>query len=250
MTRSEYIKICKTCKNRDFNLNAGIICGLTKSIPDFENYCESYIQDASGDSNEREYYHPKDFKKKDKNIGSRQLQKKLDFFSTNIISSKLIIEKSRIDKFSYYGILALILTLVYVFLRSSDFQENMQNPINLIVWILLILYPVGRFIFPFPKYILNNQGILFRNGNLIKWVDISAITLTDKIDNDDNTSFEQSYFFRLKSGTVKKINLNNYFVSNDSIEIRKNKPYSNSMNNREVIESVIISFYNKFGNNN
>lgn len=42
MTREEYVRICSTCNNKGFNPQLGIVCGLTKELPAFENECEQY----------------------------------------------------------------------------------------------------------------------------------------------------------------------------------------------------------------
>ena len=43
----EKIKICATCKNREFNPNIGIVCSLTKEKPTFEDECEVYVADET-----------------------------------------------------------------------------------------------------------------------------------------------------------------------------------------------------------
>lgn len=45
MTRQEHLTFCKQCKNRKFDSNKGIICGLTSEIAAFENVCENYNHD-------------------------------------------------------------------------------------------------------------------------------------------------------------------------------------------------------------
>lgn len=47
MTRDEHLAFCRRCKNRAFNANDGIICGLTNRIADFESSCPSYSIDES-----------------------------------------------------------------------------------------------------------------------------------------------------------------------------------------------------------
>jgi uncharacterized RDD family membrane protein YckC len=46
MTREEQLKLCKTCKNQKFDLNLGVICGLTNERADFIDVCSSYIEDT------------------------------------------------------------------------------------------------------------------------------------------------------------------------------------------------------------
>ena len=42
MTRQEHLKFCKICNHQKFDSQQGIICGLTNSIADFEETCESF----------------------------------------------------------------------------------------------------------------------------------------------------------------------------------------------------------------
>jgi len=46
MKREEHLIFCKACKNQAFDPNKGIICSLTNKIADFEDECESYLEDA------------------------------------------------------------------------------------------------------------------------------------------------------------------------------------------------------------
>jgi hypothetical protein len=41
------LKYCKLCVNRSFDASQGIVCGLTKSKPTFENICPDYKRDES-----------------------------------------------------------------------------------------------------------------------------------------------------------------------------------------------------------
>ena len=45
MTREEQLKFCKACKNQKFDVNQGIICGLTNERADFSGFCSSYVED-------------------------------------------------------------------------------------------------------------------------------------------------------------------------------------------------------------
>lgn len=45
MDRAEYLKICKRCSNRKYDLNKGIVCGLTNEIANFDANCSEYKAD-------------------------------------------------------------------------------------------------------------------------------------------------------------------------------------------------------------
>jgi len=46
MDRKEQLKFCKVCKNQKFDLNKGIICGLTDDVAKFEESCVSFEEDT------------------------------------------------------------------------------------------------------------------------------------------------------------------------------------------------------------
>ena len=45
MEMSDKIKVCSTCKNREFNPSCGTVCSLTKEKPSFEDECDNYVAD-------------------------------------------------------------------------------------------------------------------------------------------------------------------------------------------------------------
>jgi antitoxin component YwqK of YwqJK toxin-antitoxin module len=47
MTRDQHLEFCKRCKNRAFDPQQGIICGITKKIAAFEGTCENFNLDES-----------------------------------------------------------------------------------------------------------------------------------------------------------------------------------------------------------
>ena len=46
LTGKEMLYYCKRCKNRDYSQQKGIVCGLTKAKPDFENECPDFDHDV------------------------------------------------------------------------------------------------------------------------------------------------------------------------------------------------------------
>lgn len=46
MTRGEQLVFCKVCKNQKFDINQGVICGLTNAPADFQESCEYYDEDT------------------------------------------------------------------------------------------------------------------------------------------------------------------------------------------------------------
>lgn len=52
MTREEQLRFCKSCKNQKFDMNYGVICGLTNERANFTGFCSSYIEDLEISQNE------------------------------------------------------------------------------------------------------------------------------------------------------------------------------------------------------
>jgi hypothetical protein len=46
MTLDERLQFCKVCNNRKMDFNAGMLCKLTNSKPDFEEKCPSFDMDS------------------------------------------------------------------------------------------------------------------------------------------------------------------------------------------------------------
>lgn len=47
MEMADKIKICSTCKNREFNPECGTVCSFTKDKPSFEEVCDKYAADET-----------------------------------------------------------------------------------------------------------------------------------------------------------------------------------------------------------
>lgn len=47
MNRELQLSFCETCKNRDFNMQKGIICSLSNEQADFEKSCPDYLLDEA-----------------------------------------------------------------------------------------------------------------------------------------------------------------------------------------------------------
>lgn len=46
MTREEYVNICRTCNNKTFDRQKGIVCNLTNNIAAFDTTCVNYSKSA------------------------------------------------------------------------------------------------------------------------------------------------------------------------------------------------------------
>ena len=45
MEQTDKIKLCSTCKNREFNPECGTVCSFTKEKPSFDDKCDKYVAD-------------------------------------------------------------------------------------------------------------------------------------------------------------------------------------------------------------
>jgi hypothetical protein len=52
MTQEERLNVCTTCKNREFSIQQGLLCGLTHEKPTFDLTCSDFILDEIAKQNE------------------------------------------------------------------------------------------------------------------------------------------------------------------------------------------------------
>jgi hypothetical protein len=45
MTLDEQLKFCRACINRKFDMNVGVVCGLTNAKPNFSDWCSTFVID-------------------------------------------------------------------------------------------------------------------------------------------------------------------------------------------------------------
>jgi hypothetical protein len=51
----ENLNICKSCKNKIFDIKSGILCDITGMKPSFEKNCSNYLQDINSELEENRY---------------------------------------------------------------------------------------------------------------------------------------------------------------------------------------------------
>jgi hypothetical protein len=56
----DYDKWCRQCKNYEFKMESGVLCGLTHEKPDFVEECKDYVHDETREeklkNEERKYF--------------------------------------------------------------------------------------------------------------------------------------------------------------------------------------------------
>jgi hypothetical protein len=243
-------KYCKNCVNRKYNKWTGIICGLTNKIPDFSLSCSDYKADVEFVINEKErkpyILDNCSSEEIDGYTKSSSAKMKFDFLKIFPNSREIILKKSRYDRLSIYFLLGFIPSFLILVFRNSEVQENLHDPINLILPILALVYPLIRYYLPFPQFRLNKDGISLNMKSSIKWTEIESIRRYDLMDDEDNAIIKTLFFFRLKTQTTLKINITNY-KWNVGIKLDDTiKTELTNIRQEEIIESIIVSFYNEF----
>ncbi len=258
MEHKERIKYCKVCKNRKFNNAIGVICGLTDEKPAFEHSCKLYDEDEEyiAKNKERQEYNPKKWKRRDtkvsestvseKVLDSKESKLQLDFFEIDPKIRDVILVKNKYDYFSMLGLLAYIYTPYHLFNNKAEFINNMEDPINLGFWLLMLLYPIIRYFLPFPKYKLDSKGIEVKNQEKLKWDNILSLSCYEDEDGEDKHIFRRYFFFKLSNNQIKKLSLTNYTINNKQDIKQAAKRKGIKLNDKELLESAILSFHNKY----
>jgi hypothetical protein len=115
MKREEHLKFCEICTNKKFDLNKGIICGLTLKIADFEDNCENF----SENSLEKEK-----FIERKANIGASKTKRFINYIVDRIISLILVLLLMSIIPLSIKGISFFPLLFLYYFLTEYFFNKT------------------------------------------------------------------------------------------------------------------------------
>ncbi len=156
--------------------------------------------------------------------------------------------KRRYDSFSYVGILALLATGYYLIFDSREFLTNMEKPYNLLIWVLMLTYPVIRYFFPFHIYIINSKGITLKNNDFLSWKDILEIEVYDNYDEEkdsDTPIYKLELTIKTKEYETKKINFSNYTIANKEL-LKKIKPFlSKNLKMKDILIKIFMIFYEK-----
>ncbi len=260
MEQKGQIKYCKVCKNRKFDNSIGIICRITAKKPTFEYSCNLYEEDVEyiKKNKERQEYNPKKWKRIGTNIPesrisssfleSKESKLHLDFFDIDPKTGDVLLVKNKFNYFSMLGALAYIFTPYHIYNDKTEFLNNMENPINLGIWLLMILYPIVRYFLPFPTYKLDSKGIEIKNNEMLKWEEVISLSCyeDEEEDSEDNHIFRRYFYFKLTNNQVKKLSLTNYTI-NIKQEIKQAaKRKGIKINDKELLESAILSFHKRY----
>ena len=179
MNQDRHLRFCLICKNRGWNLQTGVICGLTQNSPEFGEECSEYINDRAEFEKicsekikayglaEKEKGFFKEFIS-DTNVKSRPTQF-IAFVKPRAIAelpSEVRITKSKI-KYALFSMVPIVLFLIALL----EFFTNGMEPM-LIGFMAVCLTGFGWILFDFRNngnsFSINRRGITY-DGELISW---------------------------------------------------------------------------------
>lgn len=155
MERSEIVKVCKTCKYRDFNPERGLLCSFTNEFGQFESECDKYEKDET----------VKEVKKE-------------------VLPEKKKIGKSERDNvLAFIGIIILSAAISF-FIANSNFLYRGDSIGNIVIFILsfFTLSIIGyRLIMPGKIAIFNSKSVsgFFALLASVLMLTISALTVAN-----------------------------------------------------------------------
>ena len=186
-------------------------------------------------------------KKQDQNDDvEREVIKKVDIFNLKPNCNEVKIRKQRYDNTSFIGLLALA-SIIYFYLVNR-LDSYFDNILVLIVNIVAIAYTIIRFFIPFTKYNFTSKGIVINENKTIYWSDIKSITVIERLDKEKkNKCYGKKFRFETKQNTTEEINLNNYVISSSSQDLKNADFRLESIYKHQIVESILVSFYHKYG---
>ncbi|MGB7784578.1 MAG: hypothetical protein WBL27_00625 [Salinimicrobium sp.] len=115
MDRTQQVSICKTCTNQSFDMNKGVICGLTNDIGLFETECHDFVVDEQAKKDAEEELarrYPYDTRAKQLQARTAELKGQVDPLRTI---------KTGANWFYWIGALSLINSLVLLMESEYNF---------------------------------------------------------------------------------------------------------------------------------
>ncbi len=252
MEMTERIQFCKDCTKRKFDNQTGIICSLTNKKPEFQHKCGEFEEDTDNiqKHKERLSYNPRKWKRSDNKFSeSTNSIMKFDLFEIDSRIQNVVFRKHRFNKISITCLAGYVFTMYYILSGDSDFYENIKDPLNQFIWALMLIYPVIRYFQSFKKYKLDSNGIKINETTKIRWSDIRTVRNYVTIDNEDDTITTLYLYLVLNNYKNIRLSLDNYTVDNfkNIKSILKQKGIK--LDEKEMIESIILSFHKHYGQN-
>jgi hypothetical protein len=211
--RKFHLSFCRICKNRESNLENGIICGLTEKIADFEKNCSEYEYDQLELENLKNRFE-KRIREEYPKSGLKGILAEIEFKRV----SKVLIKKfsrpektygfeikkdNKYDK-SMIGILWVVILLLVWGNFKNDFAWDLSS-MNVVA--MLVIF-VGSFYFIYKGYFhkyptlikIHEKGIDNR-GEFIFWRDILDYGIVNG--KGDRSSEKYVVIGTISSGIVK-----------------------------------------------
>src|SRR5690606_20638173 len=120
MQHTDRLKICQSCKNRQFKKKIGWVCSITNEVPDFEEICENKIEI---NIDYKRYNNIKHFDNHHKKMFFERYKRGIHFIIDNTLMYILMFNLSHILLYFKLGILLEMHAIVlYVFLYIVYFS--------------------------------------------------------------------------------------------------------------------------------
>ena len=220
MTLEDRLTYCNICSNRKFNIDNGILCGLTHEIPDFFPTCTGFIEN------------PEDRDKVEKELNNRYRNyTKYSTWHNDFLKYRFLTNPQRINKYDEYlptevkvRIPNLNLIFISLFigllLAISIFKlQTIPVPYNYVLpGLLTILFVVISIIaYRQVKYgviyaIINDQGIRAGRNLFIKWENVLCVMSKSEFKTNGKYMFPRYYLsiWRLGYSKVYTIQLEHF----------------------------------------
>lgn len=144
--------------------------------------------------------------------------------------------------------MGIIATFYYLLFDSDKFLINMNEPINLTLWILIILYPFIRYFFPFHVYQLDSKGITLKKGEYLKWSDIKSLNIYDnyeEVKDDDTPIYKLEINVVTLDEKKRKINFSNYTIDNPELKAKLKPLINKDFKMKDALVKIFETFYEK-----
>ena len=183
MTREDHLAFCSICKKRSFDFNQGVVCGLTREKPDFENNCSEYEYDSKRDKEIKQevYWELYEIEGKKHEIAelttlSNKNRKEVYYYS---ISRQL---------FVIAGAILIFAVIIYNIRNTASPLSNPVIYLSFGIFIFLLFNGIKNLRNRDPQLIINSSGF-GTPQEMHKWrniVDSKIIETT----NSKTTSFQ------------------------------------------------------------
>jgi hypothetical protein len=162
MTRNEQLAFCSICTKRKFDIDHGLICGLTNLKADFEHEC-GYFQ-----------FDPKEFKERSRNASYKLDEISAQKLENNYRTADLLVELQNVElksefrnseKTGWFQLalgIGLTLYWIYLVIWDTNYRNNPWSLFIIGLGIVNMFFGYRALKDQTPKLVFDNAGISFR----------------------------------------------------------------------------------------